>query len=292
MKDYLVRAITTDAPLRAFAATTKYMVEEAQNTHQLSPLTSAALGRVLTAATMMGEMLKNEESKLTLQVKGDGPMGSILATGNGRGKVKGYVDNPAVELPLNREGKLDVGGAVGQGTLTVIMDLGLKEPYVGKVALINGEIAEDLTHYFATSEQTPSAVSLGVLVDRDRSIKAAGGFIIQVLPNCPDEVIETLESNLAQLPSITELLSQGKSPEDILQMALQGFTVAFSAQRPLEYICDCNRERLEKVLISLGEKELRDMIEEDGQAELQCHFCKNKYHFSKGELEDLLDSAK
>lgn len=292
MKDYIVRASTKNVPLRAFAATTRNVVELARETHQLTPLTSAALGRVLTATAIMGQMLKNEESRLTLQLKGDGPIAAVLATGNGKGQVKGYIGNPNVDLPLNYKGKLPVGEGIGQGTLTVIMDLGLREPYVGKVKLINGEVAEDLTHYFSASEQVPSAVSLGVLVDRDRSIKASGGFIIQLLPDCPEDVIQSLENRLTTIPSITQLLSEGKSPEDILSMVLQDFEIEFSEKKRVAYFCDCNRERLEEVLISLGEKELKDIIEQEGQAELQCHFCNDKYHFSKEELEELLKGAK
>lgn len=292
MKDYIVRARTKDVPLRAFAATTKTLVQNARDIHNLTPLTSAALGRVLTATVMMGEMLKNKDDKLTIQLKGDGPLNTLLATGNGIGQVKGYVGVPNVDLPLNSSGKLDVGRAVGKGTLTIIMDLGLKEPYVGKVSLVNGEIAEDLAHYYAISEQTPSAVSLGVLVDRDMSIKEAGGFIIQVMPDCPEHVIESLEKRILDLPSITQLLSDGKSPEEILSIVLQDFVVEFSDRKVVEYKCDCNRKRLEQVLISLGEKELLDIIEKEGKADVQCHFCNTEYNFSKDELEDLLKSSK
>lgn len=291
MKDYMVRARTKDVPLRAFAATTKDLVQTARNLHHLTPVTSAALGRVLTVTAMMGEMLKNKQDKLTIQVKGNGPVKTLLATANGQGEVKGYVAAPHIDLPLNKFGKLDVGGAVGEGTLTIIMDLGLKEPYLGKVALVNGEIAEDIAHYYAVSEQIPSAVSLGVLVDRDQSIKAAGGFIIQIMPDCPDHVIESLEERIIHLPSITQLLSEGKSPEDILSLVLQDFKVEFSNRRAIEYKCDCNRERLEKVMISLGKEELLDMIEKDGKAEVQCHFCNTQYHFLKKELQDLLGNS-
>jgi molecular chaperone Hsp33 len=292
MKDYLVRARTKDVPIRAFAATTKNLVQYARDIHNLTPLTAAALGRVLTATAMMGEMLKNKNDKLTVQLKGDGPLNTLLSTGNKIGQVKGYAGVPNVELPLNSSGKLDVGRAVGKGTLTIIMDLGLREPYVGKVSLVNGEIAEDLAHYYAVSEQTPSAVSLGVLVDRDMSIKAAGGFIIQVMPDCPEHVIESLEKRILDLPSITQLLSEGKSPEEILSIILQDFIVEYSDRKVVEYKCDCNRSRLEQVLISLGEKELKDMIEKEGKADVQCHFCNTEYNFSKDELEELLESSK
>ena len=292
MKDYVVRASTKDVPLRAFAATTKNTVEEARMIHHLTPLTSAALGRVLTATAMMGQMLKSPEDKLTLQLKGDGPILSLLATGNGKGEVKGYIGKPNVDLPLNKKGKLAVGQAIGQGTLTVIMDLGLKEPYIGRVSLVNGEVAEDLAHYYAVSEQVPSAVALGVLVDRDRSIQSSGGFIIQIMPDCPEDIINVLEKRLSILPPITQLLSEGKSPEDILTDVLKDFEVEFLEKKEIAYVCDCNVERLEKALISLGKKELADIIDQDGQAELQCHFCNKKYHFSKEELENLLESAK
>lgn len=292
MEDYVVRVSTKDIPLRAFAATTKNTVEEARTIHHLTPLTSAALGRVLTATAMMGQMLKNPEDKLTLQLKGDGPILSLLATGNGKGEVKGYIGKPSVDLPLNKKGKLAVGQAIGQGTLTVIRDLGLKEPYIGKVSLVNGEVAEDLAHYYAISEQVPSAVALGVLVDRDRSIQSSGGFIIQIMPDCPEDIIDVLEKRLSILPPITQLLSEGKSPEDILTDVLKDFKVEFLEKKEIAYVCDCNVERLEKALISLGKKELADIIDQDGQAELQCHFCNKKYHFSKEELENLLESAK
>ena len=292
MEDYVVRASTKDVPLRAFAATTKNTVEEARMIHRLTPLTSAALGRVLTATAMMGQMLKSPEDKLTLQLKGDGPILSLLATGNGKGEVKGYIGKPSVDLPLNKKGKLAVGQAIGQGTLTVIMDLGLKEPYIGRVSLVNGEVAEDLAHYYAVSEQVPSAVALGVLVDRDRSIQSSGGFIIQIMPDCPEDIINVLEKRLSILPPITQLLSEGKSPEDILTDVLKDFEVEFLEKKEIAYVCDCNVERLEKALISLGKKELKDIIDQDGQAELQCHFCNRKYHFSKEELENLLESAK
>ena len=292
MEDYVVRASTKDVPLRAFAATTKNTVEEARMIHRLTPLTSAALGRVLTATAMMGQMLKSPEDKLTLQLKGDGPILSLLATGNGKGEVKGYIGKPSVDLPLNKKGKLAVGQAIGQGTLTVIMDLGLKEPYIGRVSLVNGEVAEDLAHYYAVSEQVPSAVALGVLVDRDRSIQSSGGFIIQIMPDCPKDIIDVLEKRLSILPPITQLLSEGKSPEDILTDVLKDFEVEFLEKKEIAYVCDCNVERLEKALISLGKKELKDIIDQDGQAELQCHFCNRKYHFSKEELENLLESAK
>ena len=292
MKDYMVRAITKDVPLRAFVATTKNLVQHAKNAHNLTPLTSAALGRVLTATAMMGAMLKNKDDKLTIQLKGDGPVNTFLTTGNGKGQVKGYVGVPNVNLPLKSSGKLDVGGAIGKGTLTIIMDLGLKEPYVGKVSLVNGEIAEDLAHYYAVSEQIPSAVSLGVLVDRDMSIKAAGGFIIQVMPDCPDHVVETLEKRILDLPSISHSLSERKSPEEILTTVLQDFDVEFSERIDVEYSCDCNRVRLEQVLISLGELELWDIIKKEGKADVQCHFCNKEYHFTKDQLKELLKNSK
>ncbi len=291
-KDYVIRARTKDVPLRAFAASTKEMVEQARRIHHLTPLTSAALGRVLTATAMMGQMLKSENSKLTMQLKGDGPIGYVLATGNGRGQVKGYVGNPQADLPLKSTGKLNVGAGIGQGTLNIIMDLGLKDPYVGSVALVNGEVADDLTHYFAISEQTPSAVSLGVLVDRDQSIRASGGFIIQVLPECPDSIIDKLEENILQLPPITKMLDDNNDPVDVLKMVLKDFEIQFYGEQPVEYFCDCNRERLERVMISIGEQELINIIKEDGKADLKCHFCNREYHFTRGDLERLLFSAK
>lgn len=292
MKDYVIRASTKNIPLRIFAATTQNTVEKARKIHHLTPLTSAALGRVLTATAMMGQMLKNVEDKLTLQLKGEGPILNLLATGNGKGEVKGYIGNPNVDLPLNENGKLDVGKAIGEGTLTVIMDLGLKEPYIGRVSLVNGEIAEDLAHYFAVSEQVPSAVALGVLVGKDQAIQSSGGFIIQVMPNCPENVIEVLEKRLSNLLPMTQLLAEGNSPEDILLNILSDFEVEFLEKKEVAYVCNCSKERLGKALITLGKEELTDIIDQDGQAELQCHFCNKKYYFSKQELKKLLEDAK
>ena len=293
MSDYIVNAITSNGAIRVLAADTTELCNRAQQIHKMSPTAAAALGRALTGAAIMGSMLKSSDDSITIQLSGGGPIGRVVAVGDGKANVKGYVDNPLVDLPLNKKGKLDVGGAVGRdGFLSVIRDLGLKEPYVGQVPLANGEIAEDLTKYYATSEQIPTAVALGVLVDVDYTIKAAGGFILQVLPGAYDEDIDNVEKTVASISSVTEMLSEGKTPEDIVKQLLCDYEIEFFDNVPTMYKCDCSRERTDRALISIGQEELNKIIEEDGKAQITCHFCDNIYDYSKEELEALLESAK
>ncbi|MFB0847396.1 Hsp33 family molecular chaperone HslO [Paenibacillus oleatilyticus] len=289
MQDYLIRATAYEGKVRAFAVRTTGIVEELRRRHQTMPTATAALGRTATAALMMGIMLKGEE-KLTVQVKGGGPIGQIVADSNAHGEVRGYVDNPAVDLPLNSIGKLDVAGAVGtDGFLYVIKDLGLKEPYRGSIPIVSGELGEDFTYYFAKSEQTPSAVALGVLVDVDYTVKTAGGFIIQLLPGLTDDDIAQIEKELAALPPITSLLDRGDRLEDILATLLPGAEV-LERRDDIRFQCKCSRERVEQTLISLGRDELQQILEEDGKAEVVCHFCNEAYRFSREDLEAILKS--
>lgn len=293
MKDYIVRAVSEDGAVRAFGCLSTEAVETARFHHNTSPVATAALGRLLTAAAMMGAMLKGEKDLVTLQMTGSGPLGRVLAVSGCDCKVKGYVGNPNAELPLNEKGKLDVGKAIGtDGFLTVITDLGLKEPYIGKIPLVTGEVGDDLVKYFAISEQVPSVVGLGVLVDRDFSVKCAGGILIQVMPDATDETIDKLEKNITNIKSITEMMENGMSIEDILSVALDGFDFHFTEKSDVSYSCNCSKERVRMVLKSVGEKELESIIEEDGKAELGCQFCSGKYRFDKEELVDILNEIK
>lgn len=292
MKDYIVRATAAGAQIRVFAATTQNLVEQAREAHGTSPVATAALGRLLTAGAMMGTMLKGEKDLLTLQIKGDGPIHGITVTADSSARVKGYVDYPKVMLPPNGLGKLDVGGAVGNGMLTVIRDLGLKEPYVGQTVLQTGEIAEDLTYYFAASEQIPSTVGLGVLMEKDNTVKRAGGFILQLMPFAEDEVIEKLEENLKKMPSVTSVLDGGKTPEELLAVVLEGIELEITDTVPTEFYCNCDKKRIEKAIISIGEKDIKEMIEEGKEIEVKCHFCNSAYTFSVEELKELLKKAK
>lgn len=286
-QDYLIRATALDGKIRAFAANTTGIVEELRSRHHTSPVATAALGRTLTAGAMMGAMLKGEE-KLTVQVKGDGPIGQVVVDANAHGDLRGYVDDPEVDLPLNAVGKLDVAGAVGtEGFIYIIKDLGLKEPYRGSTPIVSGELGEDFTYYFAKSEQTPSAVALGVLVDTDRTVKAAGGFILQVMPGMTDEEVEELDKRLAKLPPISSMLDEGKSLEHILGELVEG--VEIRERMDLRFKCKCSQQRVEQTLISLGRQELEGMIEEQGQAEIVCHFCNETYTFDDKELQALVD---
>lgn len=288
MADYCLKATAEKGSIRAFVSTTSQLVDEARRRHGTSPTATAALGRLLTAAAMMGVTLKGEDT-LTLRILGDGPLGALVATANAGGLVRGYVQEPRVHLPSKSPGKLDVGSAVGKnGFLHVTKDLGLKEPYTGSVPLVSGEIAEDLTYYFAVSEQTPTSVALGVLVEPDNSVRAAGGFIVQVMPGCQENLVDQLEKNIGVLPPVSQLILNGEQPEDILARLFQGFEFTIHERQPLKFFCNCSKERMERALISLGPKELQEMIEEQGEAELTCHFCANKYYFSKEELQDIL----
>ncbi len=287
MKDYIVRATAADARIRAFACTTKDTAEAARQAHNTSPVATAALGRLLSAGAMMGTMLKGEKDLLTLQIKGDGPMQGLIVTADSQGRVKGYANVADVIVPARTDGKLNVGAAVGAGTLRVIKDMGLKEPYVGQTLLQTGEIAEDLTYYFAVSEQIPSSVGLGVLMNRDNTVAYAGGFIIQLMPFAEDEVIEKLEQNLRGVSSVTDLLKEGDTPEQILEILLEGLSPEFDDTIPVSFFCGCNKKKIEKVLISLGEKELQDMIEDGQEIEVNCQFCGSHYKFSVEELKKL-----
>ncbi len=291
MNDYMIRATAAEGQIRAFAATTKEMVETAKNAHNTSPIATAALGRLMTAAAMMGSDLKGEGELLTLRIEGDGPIGGLLVTADGKGDVKGYAFNPDVMLPPNAQGKLDVGGSLGLGVLSVIKDIGLKEPYVGQTQLITGEIAEDLTYYFATSEQVPSSVALGVLMNKDNTVRQAGGFIIQLLPGASDEIIDRLEAKLSGISSITSLLDAGKTPEEILTDILGEFGLEILKKMPVQFHCDCERSRVEKAIISIGRKEIQDMIDEGKEIEVNCQFCNKHYKFSVDELGEMLKKA-
>ena len=292
MGDYIVRATAADNQIRAFAATTKELVEKARAAHDTSPVATAALGRLLTGGVMMGAMIKGEKDLLNLQVKGDGPIGGITVTADSQGHVKGYVENPDVLLPANALGKLDVGGAVGNGMLRVIKDMGLKEPYVGQVALETGELGDDLTYYFATSEQVPSSVGLGVLMEKDNTVKQAGGFIIQLMPFTDEKVIEALEKKISEVQSVTSMLNLGMTPEDILNELLGEFHPEISEKIPAEFHCDCSKKRVEKVLISLGKKELTSIINDGKPVELKCHFCNSGYTFTTEELKEILKKSR
>lgn len=289
MKDYVIRAIDKKGTIRVFVATTSNLVEKGRRIHNTTPTATAALGRTLTACVMMGIMMKGEKDTVSIQLRGDGPIRTILAVSNSKGEVKGYVGNPLVDLPLKSNGKLDVGGAVGKnGKIVVIKDIGMKEPYIGQSNLVSGEIAEDLTHYFAYSEQQPSAVNLGVLVDKDLSVKASGGYIVQLLPDTSEEDIDRLEKNIQNSEAISSLIARGLKPEDILQSVFGDFEMQVLEKKEIAFKCDCSREKVESALISLGEEEIKSMIEEDGKAEVVCHFCNKKYNFLEEDLKSLI----
>lgn len=291
-EDYIVRATAANNQIRAFAATTKNLVEYARGTHNTSPVATAALGRLMTAGAMMGSMMKGENDLLTIKINCSGAMKGLLVTSDSKANVKGYVYNKDVMLPPNEKGKLDVGGAIGLGVLSVIKDLGLKEPYVGDTNLVSGEIAEDLTYYFATSEQVPSSVALGVLMNKDNTVRQAGGFIIQLLPFAEEAVIDKLEKKISEITSITEFLDQGKTPEMILEEILGEFGLEILDTMPTKFYCNCEKERVEKALISVGKKELEEMIQDNKPIEVNCHFCNTNYIFEIEDLKELLKKAK
>lgn len=285
---YILRGTSGDGSVRIFAADSTQLVEEARRIHCTSPTATAALGRALTASSILGVMMKGEGDKLTLMIKGGGPIGSIVCVSDAKGRVKGYVSNPQQDAPPKYPGKLDVGAVVGnQGSLTIIKDLGLKEPYSGSYPLVNGEIAEDLTAYLAYSEQQPSAVALGVLVSPDSFVSASGGMIVQLLPEASEESVAVLERNIAQISSISYEIEAGKTPEDIIQMVLKELEPKIFERTPIAFCCDCSRKKIEEVFIALGKKELSDIIEQDGKAEVVCHFCNTGYRFSKEELQGI-----
>lgn len=290
--DYIVRATAADAQIRVFAATTRELTEKARQLHNTSPVVTAALGRLMTGAVMMGAMLKGEDDLLTLQVSGDGPMKGMTVTADAKGHVKGYAVEPQIMLPPNLVGKLDVGGAIGNGFLRVIKDMGLKEPYTGQVQLQSGEIAEDLTYYFATSEQVPSSVGLGVLMEKDNTVKQAGGFIIQLMPFTQEQVIERLEKNLTEFSAVTTVLSEGKTPEEMLEQLLAGLDPVIMDTCPCEFRCDCSKSRVEKAIVSIGKKDIEEMIADNKEIEVNCHFCDTSYRFTVEELKELLKRAR
>lgn len=292
MTDYIVRASAANNQIRAFAATTRDMVEKARSVHNTSPVATAALGRLLTAGAMMGTMMKGEKDILTLQIKAGGPINGITVTADSKANVKGYVGNPEVMLPPNAKGKLDVAGAVGVGLLQVIKDMGLKEPYVGQTVLQTSEIAEDLTYYFATSEQVPSSVGLGVLMEHDNTVKQAGGFIIQLMPFTEDAVIDALEKKLQEVTSVTSMLDAGDTPEMILDKLLGDFGVQITDKVPANFYCNCTKHRVEKAIISIGKKDIQEMIDDEKPIEVNCHFCNTNYEFSVEELKQILKKSR
>ena len=290
--DYMIRGTAADDMVRVFAVTTRDTVERARQIHNTSPVATAALGRLLSAGAMMGPMMKGDKDLMTLRIKGDGPIGGITVTADSKGNVKGYPENPNVLIHAKPNGKLDVSGAIGKGYLTVIRDLGLKEPYVGQVELVSGEIAEDMTYYFTTSEQIPSSVGLGVLLDKANFVKQAGGFIVQLMPGVKDEIISVIENNLSGIKSVTSMLDSGMTPEDIAAFLMNGLDFKILEKTPVGFNCGCSRERMAKAVISLGEKEIQEMIDDGEPIELNCQFCKGSYEFSVDELKEMLKSAK
>ena len=289
MADEIVRAMTADGYVKAVAVTGRDLVERARNIHTLLPMATAALGRALLGASMMGDMLKEQKGSLTLQIKGGGPLGTVLAVSDYEGNVRGYVQNPHVELMEKHQGKLDVGAAVGStGTLTVIKDIGLKEPYVGSIGLFSGEIADDLAMYFVESEQIPTACALGVLVGTDQSVTSAGGYLIQLLPGASDDIIDKIEAGVHRVGSVSHALESGLDGEGLLKAVLKDFELEILEKHPVEYRCYCSRDRVTRALISMGREELSSLIRDQGQADLTCQFCDKVYHYSQEQLEKLL----
>ena len=292
MKDYLVRGLGFNGQVRVFAVCTTATVGEAQKRHNTWPVVSAALGRSMTATVMMGAMLKGEE-KITIKIEGNGPIGPMVIDSNAKGEVRGFVTNPHVHYDLNEQGKLDVRAGVGtEGTFTVVKDLGLRDMFSGQTPIVSGEIAEDFTYYFATSEQVPSSVGLGVLVNPDNTILAAGGFILQLMPGCEEETIDVIEQHLANLEPVSTMIEKGYTPEQILEAVLGEGHVQILDSMPVEFKCQCSKERFGAAILGLGETEIQEMMEEDGQAEAQCHFCLETYQFPKEELEGFIDELR
>lgn len=288
MADYLIRATAADAQVRAFAVTSRDLVEEARSRHDLSPVVTAALGRLMTGACLMGSMLKSGQDVLTLQVSSDGPVRGMTVTADAKGNVKGYAQVPQAMMPPNAQGKLDVGGVIGKGYLTVIKDMGMKDPYASKVELQTGEIADDLTYYFAASEQVPSCVALGILMERNNTVKQAGGFIIQLMPFAQEEVVRKLEEKISGLKPVTTLLEEGNTPEQILSLLLGDMGLEITEKTPVQFLCGCTKERVEKVLYSLKKEDLKEMIAEGKDVELHCHFCNTDYVFTVDELKKMV----
>lgn len=292
MNDYIVRATAANNQIRAFAATTRGVVETARQAHNTSPVATAALGRLLTGGAMMGSMMKNDTDILTIQIKCEGPIKGLTVTADVHGNVKGYAENPDVMLPPNKQGKLDVASALDLGVLSVIKDMGLKEPYVGQTILQTSEIAEDLTYYFATSEQVPSSVGLGVLMEKDNTVKQAGGFIIQVMPFVEEGVLDKLEENIRKISSVTAMLDKGCTPEQILEEVLDGMDVEITDTLPTQFYCNCTKERVEKAIVSIGKKDIQEMIDDGEDIEVNCHFCNTHYRFTVDELKEIVKRSR
>ncbi len=291
-KDYIVRASIANDSVRAFAISSTHLVAEARERHKTLPVVTAALGRLLSAGAIMGSMMKGEKDIVTITLKGDGPAGYITVTADSHGHVKGFPGNPNVDIPRKYAGKLDVGTAVGRGFLTVSYDLGLKEPYSGQVEIQTGEVAEDLAYYFTVSEQLPSAVGLGVMVDTDSSVKHAGGFIVQLLPDAPEEVIELLEKKLANIEPVTSMMEKGMTPEDMLSYIFEGTDIEFTEKRDVEFYCDCSKDKVSRALAAMGDGELQGIIDDDEEIEVKCFFCNTAYKFSVEDIKNILSSRK
>ena len=291
-KDYIVRASLANDSVRAFAISSTHLVAEARERHRTLPVVTAALGRLLSAGAIMGSMMKGDQDIVTISLKGDGPAGYITVTADSHGHVKGFPGNPNVDIPRKYAGKLDVGTAVGRGLLTVSYDLGLKEPYSGQVEIQTGEVAEDLAYYFTVSEQLPSAVGLGVMVDTDSSVKHAGGFIVQLLPDAPEDVIELLEKKLANLEPVTTMMEQGMTPEEILLHIFEGVDIEFTERHDVKFYCDCSKEKVKRALAAISDKDLQDIVNDDEDIEVKCFFCNTAYKFSIADIKDILSSRK
>ncbi|WP_456080065.1 Hsp33 family molecular chaperone HslO [Mogibacterium diversum] len=291
-KDYIVRASLANDSVRAFAISSTHLVAEARERHKTLPVVTAALGRLLSAGAIMGSMMKGDKDIVTISLKGDGPAGYITVTADSHGHVKGFPGNPNVDIPRKYAGKLDVGAAVGRGLLTVSYDLGLKEPYSGQVEIQTGEVAEDLAYYFTVSEQLPSAVGLGVMVDTDSSVKHAGGFIVQLLPDAPEDVIELLEKKLANLEPVTAMMEKGMTPEDMLSYIFEGVDIEFTERHDVEFYCDCSKEKVKRALAAISDKDLQDIVNDDEDIEVKCYFCNTAYKFSIADIKDILSSRK
>ena len=291
-KDYIVRASLANDSVRAFAISSTHLVAEARERHRTLPVVTAALGRLLSAGAIMGSMMKGDKDIVTISLKGDGPAGYITVTADSHGHVKGFPGNPNVDIPRKYAGKLDVGTAVGRGLLTVSCDLGLKEPYSGPVEIQTGEVAEDLAYYFTVSEQLPSAVGLGVMVDTDSSVKHAGGFIVQLLPDAPEDVIELLEKKLANLEPVTTMMEQGMTPEEMLLHIFEGVDIEFTERHDVKFYCDCSKEKVKRALAAISDKDLQDIVNDDEDIEVKCFFCNTAYKFSIADIKDILSSRK
>lgn len=291
-KDYIVRASLANDSVRAFAISSTHLVAEARERHRTLPVVTATLGRLLSAGAIMGSMMKGDKDIVTISLKGDGPAGYITVTADSHGHVKGFPGNPNVDIPRKYAGKLDVGAAVGRGLLTVSYDLGLKEPYSGQVEIQTGEVAEDLAYYFTVSEQLPSAVGLGVMVDTDSSVKHAGGFIVQLLPDAPEDVIELLEKKLANLEPVTTMMEQGMTPEEMLLHIFEGVDIEFTERHDVKFYCDCSKEKVKRALAAISDKDLQDIVNDDEDIEVKCYFCNTAYKFSIADIKDILSSRK